>query len=419
MKTLKVLSLLCFFFSQITMAQNHVLYLGGVAHLGNGNKIENAAIATKNGKFVLVIDASLIRIDPTAFDTIIKLEGKHIYPGFILPNTTLGITEIDQVGATHDFAEIGDFNPNVRSLVAYNTDSKIIKTLRSNGVLIAQVTPRGGVISGQSSIMYLDGNNWEDALLKQDDGIHLNWPNSFVNYGWWAQQEEDKKEEKYKEKLAEIDAFFTKAKAYAKSSSKIDLRMENMKGLFSGSKTLYIHTNDAKDIRKAIEMTEKMQIEKVVFVGGEKVEAVANLLQEKNIPVILNRVHRLPNNQDAAIDQPFTQPKTLYELGMLFCLSYEGDMEAMGGRNIGFTAGTTVAYGLEYEQAVASITLNTAKILGIDNLLGSIEEGKNATFFISTGDALDMRTNNIEKAFINGVPIDLNNHQKVLFEQYR
>ena len=129
----------------------------------------------------------MIRIDPNAFDTIYRLYNKHIYPGFIVPNTTLGITEIDAVRASNDYEETGSINPNTRSLIAYNAESKITRTVRSNGVLIAQVTPRGGLISGQSSIMHLDGWGWEDAVLRSDDGIHLNWPSSFYKTGWWAE----------------------------------------------------------------------------------------------------------------------------------------------------------------------------------------------------------------------------------------
>ena len=412
-----IVFIFCFTFVQVSFAQSHILYLGAVAHLGNGLKIENAAIGVENGKFSLVADASIIRINPTAYDTIIKLGGKHIYPAFIVPNTTLGITEIGQVRATHDFREVGSLNPNVRSLIAYNTDSKISKTVRTNGVLLAQVTPRGGTISGQSSIMHLDGWNWEDAVLRADDGLHLNWPNSYHYSG--GEDKKNDKYDKYNKRTDEIKTFFTKAEAYAKSANIMDLRMESMKGLFNGSKTLYIHADYAKDMRKSIEMASSLNIKKVVIVGAEDALKIVDLLKEKNISLILNRVHRLPDSQNSPIDEPFTQAKKLKEAGILFCLSYEGDMEAMGARNLPFSAGTAVAYGMDYEDAIAAITLNAAKILGIDAEVGSIEHDKNATFFISSGDALDMRTNNVEQAFISGKAIDLNNHQKELFEKYK
>ncbi len=400
-------------------AQKPTLFIGGTAHLGNGEMIKNSAISILDGKFELVADASIIRIDPSAFDTIYKIYGKHIYPSFIVPNTTIGITEIDAVRASNDYRETGGVTPHVRTLIAYNTDSKLAKTVRSNGVLIAQVTPRGGLVSGQSSIMYLDGNNWEDAELKADDGIHLNWPSSYYNTGWWAEQGDTKQNEEYKNRVVELTKLFKKAISYAISSDIVDLRMESMKGIFDGSKNLYIHTNSAGDIRDAITFSRKYNISKMVIVGGEDALSVSDLLIKNNISLILNRVHRLPKSQDSPVDEPFLQAKKLQEAGILFCLSYEGGMEAMGARNLPFTAGTTVAYGQDYEKAVQSITLNTAKILGIDDMVGSIESNKNATFFISSGDALDMRSNNVEQAFINGNAINLNNHQKDLFEKYK
>ena len=401
-----------------TNGQKPTLFIGATAHIGNGKVIANSAISINNGEFDLVGDASKIRIDPNAFDTIYKIYGKHIYPSFILPNTTLGITEIDAVRASRDFKETGDINPNIRSLIAYNTDSKITKTIRTNGVLIAQVAPRGGLVSGQSSIMFLDGKNWEDAVLKSDDGIHVNWPNSYYNTGWWAEPGETKENKKYQHKITELEKLFSKAYAYHSSSNSIDLKMESMKGLFNGTKKLYIHANSASEMRDAIDFSEKHHIINMIIIGAEDAISISTILAEKNIPVILNRVHRLPKSQDSAIDEPFKQAKILEEKGVLFCLSYHGDMEAMGARNLAFTAGTTVAYGQEYENAVKSITLNTAKILGISDVIGSIEQGKNATFFISSGDALDMKYNNVEKAFINGVSINLNNHQKELFNKY-
>jgi len=415
----KISSIIALIITISAYAQKPTLFIGATAHLGNGQVIENAAISMQKGKFDLIADANMIRIDPAAFDTIYKIYGKHIYPSFILPNTTLGITEIDAIRASRDYRETGIMNPNIRSLIAYNTDSKLTKTVRANGVLIAQVTPRGGLISGQSSIMHLDGDNWQDAAIKADDGIHINWPKSYYNTGWWADPGETKENKEYLNKINDLEKIFLKARAYESSAKIIDIKMESMRGLFNGAKNLYIHANSASEMRDAISFSEKNQIKNIILVGGEDALGISSTLIKKNIPIILNRIHRLPKSEDSPVDEPFMQAKKLQDEGILFCLSYEGEMEAMGARNLAFTAGTTVAYGQEYEDAIQSITLNPAKILGIDNILGSIESGKNATFFISSGDALDMRTNNVEQAFINGISIDLNNHQKELFDKYK
>ena len=417
MKT-NLLFVIYFAFCVQTYSQKPILFIGAKAHLGNGKVIENSIISIQNGKFEIVADASMIRIDPNAFDTIYKVYNKHIYPAFIAPNTTIGLTEIDAVRATHDYAETGNINPNIRSLIAYNTDSKIINTVRTNGILIAQVTPQGGLISGQSSVVYLDGKNWQDAVLKADDGIHINWPNSYYKTGWWAEPGKTKKNKEYQNKIDELNKLFLKAKAYS-SSKVLDLRMESMQGLFNGKKNLYIHANSVSDIRDAIEFFDKFKIPNVTIVGGEDSDDVSTLLKSKNISLILNRVHRLPKSQDSRIDEPFTQAKKLSNNKIRFCLSYVGDMEAMGLRNLPFTAGTTVTYGQKYEDAIKSITLDAAKILGIDDKVGSIEKGKEASFFISSGDALDMISNNIEQAFIKGNEIDLNNHQKELYNKYK
>jgi len=400
-------------------AQKTTLIMGGIAHLGTGEKIENSLIVIRDGKFDLVADASLVRIDPSAFDTVIRAYGKHIYPAFIAPNTTLGITEIDAVRASKDYNEVGSYNPNVRSQIAYNTDSKIIKTVRTNGVLVTQTTPRGGVISGLSSVMYLDGWNWEDATLKADDGIHLNWPSSFNTSGWWAEPGKTSKNKNYDDRVKEIKNYFEIAKSYSQYDSKMDLELVSIQELFKGTRNLYIHANYAKDIRESVRFFKKIGINNIVIVGGRDALNAISILKENNISIILERVHSLPVNEDAAIDQFYKLPIQLSENNILFCLSYSGDMEAMGTRNLPFTAGTAVAYGLDMEKAIASISLNTAIILGIEKTTGSIEIGKNATFFISSGDALDMRTNNIELSFIKGIPVDLNNHQKELFEKYK
>lgn len=390
-----------------------ILLMNGVAHLGNGNVIENSVIAFKDGKLTIVADARVIKIDPKAFDTIINVQGKHIYPGFIAPNSTLGLVEIDAVRATEDMNESGNYTPHVRSIVAYNAESKITTTVRSNGVLMAQITPRGNVVSGTSSIVQFDAWNWEDAAYKKDDGIHVNW-HRMLN-PWTG-----KPNEKYIENVNELKTFFADALAYSKVTDypEKNLRFESMRGLFNGTQTLYIHTNYVKEITDAVYFAKTYDIKKVVLVGGYDAWMVADMLKDNKVAVMLRRVHDLPVSQDDDVYLPYKLPKKLMDAGVLFCLENSGDMEAMNTRNLPFLAGTTAAYGLTKEQALQLITLNTAKILGIDTTTGSLETGKDATLFISTGDALDMKTNNVEQAFIQGRSLDLDNHQRKLYRKY-
>ena len=419
--------LICF--TQVVLAQTpapgktqskSVLLLNGTAHLGTGKVIKNSAIGFTNGKITLVKDLSIATVDKTQFDTVITIYGKHVYPGFIAPNSTLGLQEIEAVRATNDQREIGKFNPHIRSIIAYNTESEVTATVRTNGVLMGQITPRGGRISGSSSIVTFDAWNWEDAVIKIDEGIHVNWPAMYANTGWWAEPGEIKKNNNYTKQVEELKQYLLAAKAYAevKTPEEKDLRFEAMKGIFDDSKTTYIHVNSAKAILQMANLTKLLGISKVVIVGGQETYLVTDILKEREIAVMIERTHSLPNNSSAAIDLPYKLPALLQEAGVLYCLENAGDMEQMNARNLPFLAGTAAAYGLTKEQALKAITLNTAKIIGIDNLVGSLEVGKQATLFISTGDALDMTSNKLENAWVQGRLISLRNHQTDLYEKY-
>lgn len=401
------------------MPEKAILLTGGIAHIGNGDVIENSVIGIENGKISFVKPMGAVKLNAEEAD-IININGKHVYPGFINPNNTLGITEIDAVRATRDYSETGTFNPEVRALTSFNTDSRISPTVRSNGILMTQVTPRSGRVSGTSSVMHLDGWNWEDAAVGPDDGVHVNWPNRFQRTGWWAAPGPTKPNKKYDEQVDELKTFMQRAKAYSESDNpEFNQKLDACKGLFDGSQNLYLHANNAKNIMESVLWAESIGIKKPVIVGGSDAWLVADFLSTKKIPVILERTHSLPSDSDTDIDQPFKTPKTLFDNKILFCLSYAGDMEAMGSRNLPFTAGTAVAYGLKYEEAVKALTLNAAKIMGVDNVCGSLESGKVATLFVSEGDALDMMTNDVTHAFIEGRPIDLDNPQKYLYRKYK
>jgi imidazolonepropionase-like amidohydrolase len=361
------------------------------------------------------------RYDPAYWDTIINLKGAHVYPGFVAPNSTLGITEIDAVKATRDYREIGYFNPHVRSQVAFNVESKVISTVRTNGVLISQATPRGGRISGSSAVMKLNGWNWEDATIKSDDGIHLNWPASIIGGGWWAEPAPKKANEKYPEQLTEIRSFFDKAKAYANEDEHevVDGRWEAMKECFNGSKRVYFHANEIQQLQDIIDFVAAYDIQFPVIVGGYDAHLITRKLADANIPVMLVRPHSLPENEEDDVDLPFKLAALLNEGGVKFCIQNQGDMEAMNARNIPFLAGTAMAYGLTEEEAISAISLYSCEIMGIDKSYGSVEKGKSGTLFVSTGDALDMRSNNVTVAIIDGVFVPLTNPQTELYEKYK
>jgi imidazolonepropionase-like amidohydrolase len=398
--------------------QKSILILNAKAHLGNGTVMENSAIGFNNGKIDVVTSAS--SVIKANYETIIDASGKEVYPGFIAPNSTLGLVEIDAVKSSDDESEIGTFNPHVRSLIAYTADSKVVETVRPNGVLMAQITPRGGLISGTSSVVQLDAWHWNDAVIKENDGIHMEFPSSFKRSGTWFEPGTIEANKEYTKEIAEINSFFQNAKVYNTTAAKErNLIFEATKGLFSGEQTLFIHANEEKQMIDAIELAKSNGINKIAIVGGYEAYKIGSFLKDNKIGVLLKRVHGMPENDDDDIDLPFKLAKLLTDQGVLVGLENSGAHERMETRNLPFLAGTCAAYGLDKEQALQLITSNTAKILGIDTFCGTIEVGKDATLFISEGDALDMRTNKLTKAFIQGRTISLETHQTKLNERYK
>lgn len=397
-----------------------ILLYNGIAHLGNGKVIDRSAIGIRNGKLEYVLAAFDVRVDSTKFDTVIHVDKQHVYPGFIAPNSRLGLVEIDAVRASRDFDDVGKYNPHVRALTAYNTESRITTTIRSNGVLFAQVSPKGGSISGSSSVFQLDGWNWEDAVIKADDGIHLNWPRIRAWGDWSDQKKRKQNEERYKNELNSLKDFFDRAEGYSKKDYHldVDIRMQAMSKLFLDGQRLYVHADRLNEITDAIYFFDQFEAIEMVLVGGYESWLAAELLKDRNIPVILRRVHSLPMNEDDDIHMPFKLPAILHSKGLKVALENSGSMEAMGTRNLSFYAGTAIAYGLDPEAAVAMLTLNTAEILGVSDRIGSLEAGKDATLFVSRGDALDMMGNDLRFALVQGGFIDLDNPQKGLYRKY-
>lgn len=394
--------------------------MNGIIHVGNGQVIPNGVIIFEDGIITNVADATLVRLDMTNMD-VVNVAGKHVYPGIISPASTVGLQEIAAVRSTLDMQEVGILNPNVRALIAYNTDSEVIPTIRNNGVLLTQATPQGGTVSGSSSVMMADGWNWEDAVLKPDDGIWLNWPGYFArDFNFEDFTLTIKKNEKRAEAISAMQATFADAKAYAAlpNPAQMNLRLEAMRGLFTGKQNLYLRADYGKDIIEAITFAKSFGIPKVVIVGGEEANRVVTFLKDNNVAVVLGALHRLPNREDEDVDLPYRMPGILQKAGILVGLSYAD--EWWRTRNLPFLAGTAAGFGItDREEALKLVTSNTAKILGIDSMVGTLERGKHATMFVSAGDALDMRTNVVEHVFIRGRTVNLDDRHKRLYKTYK
>ncbi len=392
-----------------------ILFLGGTAHTATGKTIPNSAIGFVNGKLTLVADATTIRINGTEFDTVIQINGKHVYPGMIGMNTVIGLNEIEAVRSTNDYAETGSLNPSARAIIAYNTDSKVIPTVRSNGILLAEIVPEGGVISGQSSIVELDAWNYEDAAYKTDVGMHLNWPSMRIIKSRKADSEEKQAERTNKE-LNDLRQFFNAAKAYAALDAPPvrNLHFEAMRGLFNGSKQLFVHCDYVREIIASAGFCREMGVS-MVLIGGTDSWMVTGLLREQKIPVVLTDINRLPSRDDEPIDMPFRMPFILKQAGVSFAITANGFWQI---RNLSFQAGTAGGFGLDAESMLQSVTAEPARILGINTTAGTLEQGKDATLIITTGDLFDMKESKVVMAFIRGREIILDSIQEQLYRKY-
>lgn len=395
-------------------------------HVGNGQVIENGSIKVSNGKIEAIGANVSAQGDAKVYDA----KGKQVYPGLILPVTDLGLKEVaNGVRGANDYLEIGDYNPSIRSIVAYNTDSKVINTLKANGILLAGITPQGGIISGSSTVVQLDAWNWEDAAYKMENGIHLNMPSFLPRFGrrggggggrrgLGLDLPETDPVKAALERTEEIKAFFREAKAYLQESAhkETNLKYEAVKGLYDKKQKLFVHGDQVKQMLVAIDFVKEFSFD-VVIVGGAESWQIAPLLKQNNIAVILQQEHSLPATEDDDVDQPYKTPAMLKKAGVLFALNDEHDETRY--RNLMFNAGTAAAYGLTKEEALEAITLDAARILGVDDKTGSLEAGKDANIVISDGDILDMKSSIVTDCFIQGRKVSLDNKQKQLNERYK
>lgn len=390
-------------------------------HVGNGKVIENGTIKITNGKIEQVGNDITVPSGASVTDA----KGKQVYPGLILASSNLGLVEVSSVRATSDVREIGDLNPNIRSIVAYNTDSKVINTLRSNGILLANIVPQGSMVAGSSSVVQLDAWNWEDAAYKTDAGMHFYMPTlmprpRFGRGGGGPGGPQAPPSDPVKEGLEQVERlkdFFREAQAYSTLTThdQTNLKFESVKHLFDKTQTLYVHANTSKQILVALDFVKEFGFN-VSIIGGSESWQVADLLKQHNVSVILQQPHSLPTGEDDDVDQPYKTAAQLQKAGVLFTIS--DDDGQTRGRNLAFNAGTAAAYGLTKEEALQAITLNAAKVLGVADKTGSIEVGKDANIIISEGDILDMKSSVVTDAFIQGRKIDLNDKQKQLNDRY-
>lgn len=398
-----------------------IAIINATIHPVSSGTIEAGTIVFDKGK-IIAIGAS-VTVPQGA--EVIDAKGKHVYPGLISSDTYIGLTEIGAVRATNDHAEVGRINPNVRAEAAFNPESEIIPVTRANGITTVVSAPTGGLISGTSAMMMLDGWTWEEMTLKASTGLVIQWPGMHIQRGWWVtKSEEDQKKDRDKQ-LGEIADAFRDARAYmiAKKAEEqegipyhnVDKRWEAMIPVLEGKVPVIVAATEMAQIEAAVAWSQQEKV-KMILRGGHDAWRVAELLKQNNIPVIAGGVHRLPGRRFERYDEAYELPKKLFDAGISFAIM-TGD-EAPHERNLPYAAAMAGSFGLPREEALKAITLYPARIFGVDDRIGSLEVGKDATIIVTNGDPLEIMTN-VEMEFIQGRKIDLSSRHTMLYEKYK
>ncbi|MEJ2540689.1 MAG: amidohydrolase family protein [Gemmatimonadota bacterium] len=390
---------------------------GATIHTVADGIIENGTIVFENG----IITAVGTDVTIPAGAEVVDAGGKHIYPGLIDAYSTVGISEIGAVGVSNDVNELGDFNPNVRADVAVNAESRHIGTSRSAGVLTTLSTPGGGLISGMSSALALEGWSWEEMSLESAAALNVNWPDPnprpFFWGGFRGQADEDRPS--YEEQVQRIKDFFAEARAYRDATEagqeiRSDSRYAAMIPALNGEIPVVVSADGAAQINDAITWAQEEGL-RLVIRGGQDAIHVADRLVREEIPVILTSTLDAPGRDYEGYDGAYSMPARLHEAGVKFAIS--GGSGALYTNRLGYEAGVAVAFGLPEEEALRAVTLNAAEFMGLDDRLGSLEVGKQATLLITTGSPLNT-TSEIEQAYIQGRELDMMDIQKWFFEKY-
>ncbi|MCA9142812.1 MAG: amidohydrolase family protein [Planctomycetales bacterium] len=395
-----------------------IAVIGATVHPVSGDAIENATLLVRKGKIVAV--GAKVRVPEGAIT--IDAAGKHLYPGMFDAYTDMGLVEVNAVRASVDERETGSINPNVKSWVSVNPDSEILPVTRSNGVLLTLSAPNGGLISGQSAVLQLDGWTWEDLALRTGVGVHVAWPRMSPSIDWDTDESAKEQIESRDKALDQLRKAFADARAYAKarradeSNHPIDLRWEAMLPVLNGDMPLIVDADDIQQIQAAVAFAEQERV-KLILYGGYDAPHCTELLKKHDVAVIVGGVYRLPQRRSEPYDTPFTVPARLHEAGVRFCISGSGRFGASNVRNLPYHAAMAVAFGLPHDEAIKSITAYPAEILGVAGHVGTLEKGRDATFIITNGDPLETATQ-VEAAYIQGREVDLNDRHKRLWKKY-
>jgi imidazolonepropionase-like amidohydrolase len=390
----------------------------------SGATIENGTIVIQNGRISALgasvsIPAGAERIDG---------RGLSVYPGMIDAGTNMGLAEISLgANATMDLVETGEMNANARAITGINPHTSHINVTRVNGITTVLSFPAGGVISGQATVINLWGSTQADMAVVSEFGLLINFPRiaTFAGFGQpalgfdEAVRRRDQRMEDLKKMFRDAEAYGRVKDAYNKDKSlpapRTELRLEAMLPYVRGEKPIIFTAERERDIRGIIKFVEETKV-KAIIMGGQEAWKAADGLKKNDIAVIYTNIYNLPVRDDDAYDYLFEAPAKLQQAGVRFAISTGNDGAEV--RDLPYHAGLAGAYGLSKEEALKSVTLYPAQILGIADRLGSIEPGKIANLVVTDGDLLEPRTN-VKHLFINGRQLPLTSRHTELYEQFK
>jgi imidazolonepropionase-like amidohydrolase len=387
---------------------------GGTVFPVSGPKIEDGVVVFVKGRIVAVGPKDAVKIPADAKR--VDCQGKHIYPGLFESHSQLGLIEVSAVRATNDRSEVGRIKPNVKASVAVNPDSELIPVTRANGVLLAMTEPSGGLVAGQASVLQLDGWTYEDLTLKSGAAMVVSWPSVPKDLEKGKAASSSNSVELLRKLLDDARAY-RKARKLSPETQKTDVRLDAMFPVLDRKMPLLVHANSLAVIQSAVSFAAQEKLRMLIY-GGYDAPLCAELLKKHDVPVIIAAAYRLPRRRNDAFDSGYTLANRLHEAGVRFCISGGATSRTSNTRNLPYHAAVSVAYGLPHDVALRAITLSPAEILGVADRVGSLETGKDATLFVTTGDPLETPSN-VTAAWVQGRAVDLSSRHVKLYEKYR
>ena len=395
------------------------LIRNATVHTMAGPELANGSVLVRHGKIAGVGQA----LEAPAGVRVIEGQGLHVYPGMIDSGSEVGLSEIRAVRESNDVNELGKFNPELRANIAFNPSSEHIPVTRANGITSVMAMPAGELIGGQASLMRLDGWTTDEMTVKSGAALVLRMPvvqtHTFRLPQGAGITPFDEAKKNYDKQVRELDEYFEAARRYQKARQanlpgfQQDLKLEAMLPVIEGKLPVLVMARTERAIREALALANRQKV-KIILGDADQAYKVTKEIAEQHIPVILGPTLSLPEDEDDPYDRQFTTPADFYRAGIPFAFA---SFSAEFSRNLPYQAAAAVAFGLPHEEALKAITINAARIWGVDQQTGSIEEGKWADLMLTDGDPLEEPTQ-VRQLFIKGRAVDLDNKQHRLYEKY-